>query len=181
MVARQLSLQTPVARRQPRGTSSKDTEAVQTPDNSILLSATARPLATDGAVLGRKLRIVIVDNDTKFCHLMEFIGLQQNLIVTTYHAVDDVELDVMASADVVVVDFDLGTSDGLALSKALRERHIEAPLLLISASQEALKMEHWADHVCGFTSKELGPFAVLESILGLAHSAHAKGQARRLS
>lgn len=115
----------------------------------------------------RKPRVVIVDDDARFCHLMEYIGLQQGMIITPYVSVDEIDLAELRKADIVVVDYNLGshgTPTGVSISQDLKRKGITAPLLLVSASQEAFKDAPWADNICGFTSKELGPFALMDSI-----------------
>jgi DNA-binding NarL/FixJ family response regulator len=99
---------------------------------------------------------------------MKYIGVQHDMLVTTYDSLDEVELPVLLESDVVALDYQLGTTTGVEMTKALRERNVKRPTLLISATQAAFDGTVWPDNIRGFASKELGPFGLLDAVRQVA-------------
>lgn len=118
----------------------------------------------------RKLRFVVIDDDPVFGDMIEHVALRHGMLAHAYASLDEAELPELLAADVIILDYNLGATSGLELGKLLKAKNVPAPILLISAGQEAFKQEDWPDNIRGFTSKMLGPFGVLDSILQVVES-----------
>jgi len=65
--------------------------------------------------------------------------------------------------DLYIIDLDLPDTDGLTLARALRQIHL-APVILVSAYAEAIKLEQISDVVQDYLAKPLDPDYVAQTI-----------------
>jgi two-component system KDP operon response regulator KdpE len=65
--------------------------------------------------------------------------------------------------DLYIIDLDLPDTDGLTLARALRQMHL-APVVLVSAYAEAIKLEQVSDIVQDYLAKPLDPNHVAQTI-----------------
>ena len=65
--------------------------------------------------------------------------------------------------DLYIIDLDLPDTDGLTLARALRQIHL-APVILVSAYAEAIKLEQVSDTVQNYIAKPLDPDYVAQTI-----------------
>lgn len=114
--------------------------------------------------IARKSKVVIIDDDPVFAHVMSHVATQNNLIVKTFCDMEEVDPGAFDDADLVVLDYDLGHTTGLEIGRHLEDRRIGAPILLVSSSNDAFKVEEWPHNMRNFAAKSLGPFGVLDSI-----------------
>lgn len=119
----------------------------------------------------RKPRILVIDDDDKFGRMMAHIACNNGLILNHFPSLEDAGQELLADADVVVIDYDLGGESGVGVSRTLERHHRQKPVLLISASQDAMRDTAWPANIRSFVAKSMGPFSVLDSIRSLVLAA----------
>jgi DNA-binding response OmpR family regulator len=119
----------------------------------------------------RKPRILLIDDDPSFTSVMAHVAMKNGLIAHSYNDIDEVEPRALEDADVVVLDYDLGHTTGLAIGRWLERLRFKKPVLLVSADHRAFgDAVGWPSTIRNFATKSLGPFGVLQSIRALAAS-----------
>jgi len=79
-------------------------------------------------------RIIIADDDLALCELLADYLRQEGYAVTTIHRGDEVMATVSASTDsLLILDVMLPGINGFDVLKQLREKHLELPVLMLTA------------------------------------------------
>jgi DNA-binding NarL/FixJ family response regulator len=90
--------------------------------------------STAGAADGRRIRVLVVDDHPAVRHgVVRLIEQQPDMVVTASVASVDDALAAGATADVAVLDYDLGARDGLWLTRRLKGLDQPPRVLIYSA------------------------------------------------
>jgi DNA-binding NtrC family response regulator len=126
------------------------------------------------------IHVVLYDDDRSFGVIMERIAEQYKIRLTFCHSWEDFKkvLDWKTdTADVLIIDYDLGEQTGVEMATRLPPSLKACPVILVSGSQHVdVPISAWPDCIKGFLQKEIGPFAILEAALA-AHDAALVAQA----
>lgn len=104
---------------------------------------------------GRKLRVLVVDDDRAVRESLKFALELEGLDVQTLASGDDL-LRQRPAADCLILDYKMPGMDGLAVMAALAERSVGIPVILITAPV--------TDAIAG-AARRAGAFSILEKPL----------------
>jgi len=123
-------------------------------------------------------RVLIVDDDKEFVKLYSLFLRNRGLeVIAAYSAAEALETLASSSPDVVVLDVMMEHFDsGFNVSKDIKEKHPELPVILMTAIGEETGMDfHPKDdeerelmHADAFLDKSASPESLLEKIEELA-------------
>jgi len=81
-----------------------------------------------------KYKILVVDDEEDICEILKFNLQDENTKVTTLHSGEDVLKEDIEQYDLLLLDVMMGGISGFQLADKLRqERHIETPIIFITA------------------------------------------------
>lgn len=113
-------------------------------------------------------RILIVDDDHAIrITLTEVLSEEGYEVVTATNGVEGLAAVEAAAPAVVLLDMRMPVMDGWAFARALRERGLSPPLVVMTAAQEAAR---WAAEI-GATSVLAKPFDLTELLLMVERAA----------
>ena len=125
--------------------------------------------------------ILVVDDDTSMCHLLETFLKRNGYGVTISHDGRDAEKKMKdARADLVISDIHMQPMDGVTLLKGLRSKGDDTPFILITARPDIETYLHSVHQLDAFEYIEK-PFD-LDILLEMVHrllgseTKHAQGQ-----
>lgn len=100
---------------------------------------------TSNAQAQRRLRLLLTDDDRKFMEAMAaFLEVDGRFEVVgmAVNGREGVELAKTCDPDVVLMDIDMPVMDGVEASRLIHEQQPELPIVLVSASQFADRVEN---------------------------------------
>lgn len=119
----------------------------------------------------RRLRLLLTDDDRSFTEamtaLLEADG-RFHVVATAVNGRDGVELAEACDPDVVLMDIDMPIMDGVEASRRIRASRPELPIVLVSASQFADRVENARDAgATGYVQKSRIVDDLVETILAV--------------
>lgn len=115
----------------------------------------------------RKSRVVFLDDDVAYGQLLSHVATKLGFIAQHFETFEEIDQPTLRDADVLVVDYNLAGETGVDVGETLARRRCKKPILLVSGTQDAVKLGEWPNNIRSFASKAIGPFAVLDSIRNL--------------
>lgn len=113
----------------------------------------------------RGLTAWVIDNDPEICIGMRALLEGWGCDAVTATGVDDLERD--ERADLLIVDYHLGETDGLAVAAQLRREWPELPVILITAYHDAELKAAARARGYGYLLKPVKPLRLKMAMLGL--------------
>ena len=89
------------------------------------------------SMLSQERPIVIVDNDANFCRTLGDILRERGFSVASKTDPDGL-VDEINGEQVILLDMQLGDTDGLTVLKAIREKYPQIPVLLVTGFREEM-------------------------------------------
>ena len=103
-----------------------------------------------------KNKIVLIDDDPGFNLIMTRVAEQMGVSLNTYESLEDLGMvSLMNSYDIAIVDYDLGTVNGLDVANYAKSFFKDLPIYLIS-NQERQPSPYWPENIVKFSSKRNG-------------------------
>lgn len=115
------------------------------------------------------MKVLLVDDHSLFRHGMEMLFLMRLNFTEAVHAETQAEalanLDEHSDFDLVMLDYNLGTEDGLSAMAAIKARHPLLPIAMISGeTNQDLILRALGEGAAGFISKNMHPKELAETI-----------------
>jgi CheY-like chemotaxis protein len=111
-------------------------------------------------------RILVVDDDPSFGKIMSRIGQQSQVSMTVCKSLEEIGDLEHQKFDAAIVDYDLGSTNGIQVAEHLENLLGDIPVILVSQSQLVeTPISLWPSNVKGFLHKALGHIAILEAAL----------------
>ena len=115
-----------------------------------------RPMLEKKEIFMAKNNIVLIDDDPGFNIIMSRVAEQMGVRLFAYESLEDLGMvSLMNSYDIAIVDYDLGTVNGLEVAQYAKSFFKDLPIYLIS-SQEREPSPNWPDNIVKFSSKKQG-------------------------
>ena len=123
--------------------------------------------------------VLLVDDDPVFGALMGRAAAQSRVNLTYCKDEAEVSKCLRWKFDVAIVDYHLGRSNGIDVTKQLEKLPLPVPVILISAGRMLpTPISSWPDSIKGFMEKNLGHLAILEAALAAHEMALAHRNAK---
>jgi CheY-like chemotaxis protein len=121
---------------------------------------------TEDAFGSALTRILVVDDDPSFGKIMSRIGQQSQVSMTVCEQLEEIGDLEHQKFNAAIVDYDLGSTNGIKVAEQLKDLLGDIPVILISQSQLVdTPISLWPTNVKGFLHKALGHIAILEAAL----------------
>lgn len=115
--------------------------------------------------LHQKPKIVLVDDDPTFGHIMEAVALSHGLTLTYFQSVREAYRHIEETRfDIAIIDYDLGQVTGVQFGRHLDRIAGKVPVVLVSALKMP-KETQWPAPVAHFISKKEDPETVLLEVV----------------
>lgn len=114
-------------------------------------------------------RILLVDDDPLFLHMMEFVAQREGIPLITFNSPKEAYQKVgTLDFDIAILDYNLGLVSGVQLATFIRNRVRSVPAILVSQSDFPRRSLH------GLFSQALDKASGPNKILGSALEEYAK-------
>ena len=124
-------------------------------------------------VAQRRLRLLLTDDDARFMEAMAaFLEADGRfeVVAMAAHGREGVELAATCDPDMVLMDIDMPVMDGIEASRQIKLAQPELPIVLVSASQFADRVENARDAgASGYVQKGRIAQDLVTTILTVAH------------
>jgi len=130
-------------------------------------SASEAPVADPSALAVR--RLVLIDDDPVLGNAMVMAAKRLGFELDYFESMLDLGfVGRLDDYDVAIVDYDLGSMNGIEIAEYLDALFGDIPMLLVSCTErEARTGEQWPAAVRRFVRKDSGYFPILEAAAGL--------------
>ncbi len=119
----------------------------------------------------RRLRLLLTDDDRSFMEAMAAVleaSGRFEVVAMAANGREGVELAETCDPDVVLMDIDMPIMDGVEASRRIHERQPELPIVLVSASQFAHRVENAREAgATGYVHKSRIADDLIETILAV--------------
>ncbi len=115
-------------------------------------------------------RLVLIDDDISFCKMLSSFALSRGIHLDCFSSLQEMGfIGLMSRYDAAIVDFDLGSMNGIEIAEYLPAFFSEMPMILISGRDRRCKSGgHWPISIKSFIHKDQGPDAILDAALAIA-------------
>jgi len=109
-------------------------------------------------------KILVVDDDWAVRELIkEFLALYGHIAITAENGSQAYEQIRFNQIDIVLLDLDMPKMDGIETVRAIRERHAEIPIIIISGRPDSKGVQEALDNGANdFLQKPFSPEALME-------------------
>ena len=108
-------------------------------------------------------KILLVDDDHVFTSVFKEVARCSGVAVQVANDYQDVVLDENRKFNTVILDFDLGQTNGKVVSKKIFANYGPLPIVLISAKERSVVNEVDVPEIFDFVHKSVGKETVLSS------------------
>lgn len=109
-------------------------------------------------------RILLVEDDPVFATLFKRLATQAHLSVTCVESLSELTDLNHLKYDAAIVDYDLGTENGVETVRYLERYLGDFPALLVSAFQPQVPQAYWPHSIRHFLHKSVGVKAILNTL-----------------
>jgi CheY-like chemotaxis protein len=121
-------------------------------------------------------KILVIDDDPMFCYAFQRFARLRQVPVNTFDSFGDFEKERNWSYDMVIMDYDLGSLDGVEFAEYIEDTIGYVPTLMISSTDRQQDYDSpWPEIIEGFSNKKKG----LDNIFDDAIRTYAIGRMRR--
>src|SRR5690606_12932211 len=109
-------------------------------------------------------RLVLIDDDPAFCSIMASFAASRGIELHYFNTLQEMgSLGRLADYAAAIVDYDLGSMNGIEIAEYLPVFFNDMPMLLISGrSRSNSEKRPWPSSVRRFVHKDEGPDAILD-------------------
>lgn len=121
-------------------------------------------------------RMVLIDDDPAFCQIVASFAASRGLDLDYYSTLHEMgSLGKLSDYAIAIVDFDLGSMNGLEIAEYLPIFFGDMPMVLISGKHRQAEATPWPKSIRTFIHKDQGPDAILDAAANLLESKQVVG------
>ena len=118
-------------------------------------------------------RLLLVDDDPIFGKIMTRLAEQSRVNLTCCRSLDELGQKVWWNFHAGIIDYDLGTANGIELIQTMEKTLGTLPVILVSQGNAiSVPISQWPTSIKAFIHKTLGHVAILEAALAAHDLAH---------
>lgn len=120
-----------------------------------------RSIGADGSVIPK---MVLIDDDPSYTAILKRSAALEGIELDVFHSLSELGfVSLLRNYDVAIVDYDLGTLNGVEIAEYMSSLLDDMPMVLISASDRSEEVAHSPHCVRAFLNKDVGFNAILEA------------------
>lgn len=114
-------------------------------------------------------KMVLIDDDVQFCTIMAHYATSRGLTLDYYSDLQEMgSLGKLSEYDVAIVDYDLGSINGVEIAEYLPIFFGDMPMILVSGrTRNESGDKKWPRSIKRFVHKDVGPDEILDSAINL--------------
>ena len=108
-------------------------------------------------------RYALIDDDASFRTILKRAAGMQNINIDVFESLDQLgAVGLLSRYDVVIVDYDLGESNGVDIGGFLDIHCKDTPMILVSAKDRRSEAHSWPKSIQQFIPKTMGYSYILD-------------------
>lgn len=112
----------------------------------------------------RAPKMVLIDDDPSYTAILARTAALEGIELDVFHSLSELGfVSLLRNYDVAIVDYDLGTLNGVEIAEYMSSLLDDMPMVLISASDRSEEAAHSPGCVRAFLNKSVGFYTILET------------------